>query len=66
VLAEINNSSPDDRDYYGNKRVELAGSLIGLIFEDLFKRWVNFLVVLAFVSFIQLFFQFQCRAEEGG
>lgn len=38
IQAERDPSSVDDRDYYGNKRLELAGSLISLLFEDLFKR----------------------------
>ena len=29
----------DNKDYYGNKRFELAGNLIALLFEDLFKKY---------------------------
>ncbi|KAH8593293.1 DNA-directed rna polymerase-like protein III subunit [Bisporella sp. PMI_857] len=29
----------DDRDYVGNKRLELAGQLLSLLFEDLFKKY---------------------------
>lgn len=39
LAAEIDEAAMDDRDYYGNKRLELAGSLLSLMFEDLFKRF---------------------------
>ncbi|KAI9208192.1 uncharacterized protein BJ171DRAFT_490567 [Polychytrium aggregatum] len=31
----------DDRDFIGNKRLELAGQMISLLFEDLFKSWID-------------------------
>ncbi|XP_028173888.1 DNA-directed RNA polymerase III subunit RPC2 [Ostrinia nubilalis] len=39
IDAESNKTAIDDPDYYGNKRLELAGSLLALMFEDLFKRF---------------------------
>lgn len=39
IEAERNPELLDDRDYYGNKRLELAGSLLAFLFEDLFKRF---------------------------
>ena len=39
IIAHIDRSRLDDKDYYGNKRLELAGSLMSLLFEDLFKRF---------------------------
>lgn len=38
IEAQSDGTMVDDRDYYGNKRLELAGSLLSLLFEDLFKR----------------------------
>ncbi|XP_066258243.1 DNA-directed RNA polymerase III subunit RPC2 [Euwallacea similis] len=39
IQAQTDKKFLDDRDYYGNKRMELAGSLISLLFEDAFKRF---------------------------
>lgn len=37
-VAMLDPREVDDVDYYGNKRLELAGQLLALLFEDLFKR----------------------------
>ncbi|KAG2173536.1 hypothetical protein INT44_007127 [Umbelopsis vinacea] len=40
VLQAMNHQvEVDDRDYVGNKRLELAGQLLSLLFEDLFKKF---------------------------
>ncbi|KAL3691016.1 hypothetical protein R1sor_004667 [Riccia sorocarpa] len=36
--AMLNADAVDDKDYVGNKRLELAGQLLALLFEDCFKR----------------------------
>eukprot|EP00835_Amoeboradix_gromovi_P003771 NODE_262_length_12566_cov_0.133392.p1 type:complete len:873 gc:universal NODE_262_length_12566_cov_0.133392:8770-11388(+) len=41
ILASDETQSIDDRDFIGNKRLELAGSLMSLLFEDLFKKFVS-------------------------
>eukprot|EP00177_Eucheuma_denticulatum_P008879 GFKZ01016117.1.p1 GENE.GFKZ01016117.1~~GFKZ01016117.1.p1 ORF type:complete len:1238 (-),score=175.17 GFKZ01016117.1:636-4349(-) len=39
LIAMDDPTTVDDKDYYGNKRLELAGQLLSLLFEDLFKKF---------------------------
>src|SRR5690606_38593387 len=47
IDAMNDESALDDKDYYGNKRLELAGQLISLLFEDLFKSFNSMLKKIA-------------------
>ena len=38
LQAEIDARYIDDRDHYGNKRLELAGQMMSFIFEDSLKK----------------------------
>ncbi|KAI1266238.1 RNA polymerase Rpb2 [Xylariaceae sp. FL1019] len=41
LMARHNPKLVDDRDFVGNKRFELAGQLLSLLFEDLFKNFLS-------------------------
>lgn len=43
LMAHHNPKLIDDRDFVGNKRLELAGQLLALLFEDLFKNFMGLL-----------------------
>lgn len=38
LLAALGRREPDDRDHYGNKRLDLAGPLLSFLFRGLFKN----------------------------
>ncbi|QIX02291.1 hypothetical protein AMS68_007808 [Peltaster fructicola] len=41
LMAMLDPKLVDDRDFLGNKRLELSGQLLSLLFEDLFKDFVR-------------------------
>eukprot|EP00760_Papus_ankaliazontas_P006674 PhM_4_TR13134/c0_g1_i1/m.14396/K03021/RPC2, POLR3B; DNA-directed RNA polymerase III subunit RPC2 len=41
ILAMGDSTLLDDKDYFGNKRFELAGALLSYLFEDAFKMFNN-------------------------
>ncbi|KAF1990566.1 beta and beta-prime subunits of DNA dependent RNA-polymerase [Aulographum hederae CBS 113979] len=41
IMATHDSSLVDDRDYVGNKRLELAGQMLSILFEDNFKRFTT-------------------------
>lgn len=51
LYAMVDSAFVDDRDYYGNKRLELAGGLLSLLFEDLFKRFNHELKITVSLHF---------------
>jgi DNA-directed RNA polymerase III subunit RPC2 len=50
INAMYDENCLDDKDYYGNKRLELAGQLLSLMFEDKFKNFNSYLQKTAEVT----------------
>ena len=38
LLCQLKRRNEDDRDHFGNKRMDLAGPLIGMLFRQLFRK----------------------------
>lgn len=41
IKASLGRISEDDRDYYGKKRLDMAGSLLGTHFRQLFRQFTD-------------------------
>ena len=41
LTGALGRSTEDDRDYYGKKRLEMAGTLLASLYRDLFRQFVD-------------------------
>ena len=41
IQAHLGRTTEDDRDYYGKKRLDMAGSLINMIFQQEFRKVIK-------------------------
>lgn len=41
INAHLGRIKEDDRDHYGKKRLDMAGALLGMLFRNLFRRYVK-------------------------
>jgi DNA-directed RNA polymerase II subunit RPB2 len=41
INAHLGRIKEDDRDHYGKKRMDMAGSLLGMLFRNLFRKYVK-------------------------
>ena len=44
LTAGLGSATEDDRDYYGKKRLEMAGTLLAGLFRQLFRQFVDDMV----------------------
>jgi DNA-directed RNA polymerase II subunit RPB2 len=44
LTAALGRATEDDRDYYGKKRLEMAGTLLASLFRQLFRQYVDDMV----------------------
>merc|ERR1719367_1872925 len=47
LLAALGRRELDDRDHYGNKRLDLAGPLLSFLFKGLFKNMIKEIILYA-------------------
>jgi len=41
LVASLGRATEDDRDYYGKKRLDMAGTLLSTLFRQLFRNFIE-------------------------